>query len=150
MDRGIFLFIIIVLIPLVVGILLLRMFTLGDAGFYRLAGCLTFKPLVTLPLLLWIADLLSDAPRLLKASASVQPNIVITLLLMYRYRRLFAGRQARQAWGLVLVDGLRWGNALLALLYPESGFFSLFLLVAILMPSVYAVTAYILASKAYD
>jgi hypothetical protein len=99
MDRGIFLFIIIVLIPLVVGILLLRMFTLGDAGFYRLAGCLTFKPLVTLPLLLWIADLLSDAPRLLKASASVQPDIVITLLLMYRYRRLFAGRQARQAWG---------------------------------------------------
>jgi hypothetical protein len=150
MDGGIVLFVIIMLIPLVVGVRLLRMFTPGDAGFYRMAGCLTLKPLVTIPLLLWISDILIDAPRLLKASASVQPDIVITLLLMYRYRRLFAGRQARPAWGLVLVDGLRWGNSLLALLYPESGFFPLFLLVGILTPSSYSVAAYILASKAYD
>jgi hypothetical protein len=150
MDGGIFLFVIIVLIPLVVGILLLQKFTPGDAGFYRLAGCLTLKPLVTIPLLLWIAYLLNDAPRLLKASASIQPDIIITLLLMYRYRRLFAGQQARQAWGLVLVDGLRWGNSLLALLYPESGFFPLFFLIGILMPSIYAGAAYMLASKAYN
>jgi len=150
MDGGIFLFVIIVLIPLVVGVLLLRTFTPSDPGFYRMAGCLMLKPLVTIPLLLWIAYLLIDAPRLLKASASVLPDIVITLLLMYRYRHLFAGRQARQAWGLVLVDGLRWGNALLALLYPESGFFPLFLLVGILMPSLYTLAAYILASTAHD
>jgi hypothetical protein len=150
MDGGILLFVLIVLIPLVGAGLLLRMGTPGDAGFYRMAGWLTLKPLVTILLLLWIVDLLMDAPRPLKAVASIQPDIVIALLLMYRYRRLFAGRQARQAWGLVLADSIRWGNALLALLFPESGFFSLFLLIGILMPSIFAVAAYILASNAYD
>jgi hypothetical protein len=150
MDGGIVLLVIIVLIPLVGGVVLWRMFTPGDIGFYCMAGCLTLKPLVTIPLLLWISYMVSDAPRLLKASASVTPDLVITLLLMYRYRRLFTGRQARQAWALVLFDGLRWGNSLLALLYPESGFFPLMLLVGILMPSLYTVAAYSLASKAYD
>jgi hypothetical protein len=136
----------IVLAPwLFMGARLLNMARTGNRDFYILAGVLTLKPLLTIPIAnAYIGP--SRQPSLTMIFLAMLPDVLITTLVVLNCRPVFSGPLASKAWLLLGLDAVRMVNMLLyMLLFPAHQDVFSFTLIG--LPIVYALVASRLASQ---
>lgn len=114
----------ILVLPAIIGVIILRRADEGNR-FARYAGWLTLKPVVTTPI--WFLFLLSTAgvsyntPEEIPPAVflSILPGALLTVISVMQYQSLLFGEEARRdAWGLLVLDCLRWINSGLLMISP--------------------------------
>lgn len=149
----------ILFVPLTLGIRLLRKDRQG--AWHRMAAWLTLLPALTEPLfwlfpffLMWIypdgaqlsaalgGRLSGGELGVLMGLIAILPNVVLTGLIVLRFRRCFSGATTRLAWFLLILACARWLNSFM--IFAASAFEidgGAFLIIGITMPTVFAIAA---------
>lgn len=149
------------ILPLALGVYLLRKHRL----IHRFIGFFTLKPVIATPIyiaLIIIGSLLTQSSQTyFGAYLAIVPGLVLTVLIVRRYKLFFTGEYRKVAITLLVMDLLRWGSAILLITFLYEvfcvgrncaeqiaswvGIGVLF--VALLMPSLYTGVAYLLYQK---
>ena len=113
-----------------------------------MAGILTLKPIVLTPILV----MLDSTFYSLNPGLAMSPAIIVTAVIVFAFRSLFFGYEARRAaWLLLALDTLRWlstlGLSSVDFLSDPVWLFWLFGIPSIAMPTVFAVVALIIADQ---
>lgn len=141
-------------VPILVSTYILA--TYEHTRFTRLTVLLTLEPLLTVCLVAWTATLLPTADRgglsIPAAFVATTPAILITLILVAWFDDVVFQSLARgRAWFLLMLDALRWGNTFVIFILPSlenviTLTVLLILLMGVVMPSVFAIMAFIMVT----
>lgn len=138
------------IIPAIIGLYMIS----RPARLRKLIGWFTFKPVLATPLFLVLYLAIGYRDTLTRLS-SLFPGLILTLLLLWVYRDFFRGQTSRIAFSLLILDVLRWGSALVSVIFveytfcfgpncPRSSWGPLLFLFTMAFPTLYAIAALVL------
>jgi hypothetical protein len=129
-------------LPLILGPIILYYYKDGTG---KLAGWFTLKPLLATPLWVITAVLLGDLnlPLGLIAALSLAPAVLLTLLIVWRFRRSFQV-DSRIPFAFVAADALRWLNTFTLIHFGSTTLNDPFFLLGWILPNAYAIMALVL------
>jgi hypothetical protein len=138
--------------PLWIGIKLIGQAQRRRDSIVLMAALFTLKPLLATPL--WAVLLgFRGTPSIVTIFLSLLPAVLLTTAIVVIFRPVFANKSLRsKAWRLLALDWVRWGNTLsMSLLTPiESGVALVLAIAGLLLPTVYALVAYKIASSVIE